>query len=105
MKNVGIQIGEEYDIAVKVRYDAAGKIISGFVIGDVTLQNQQCLLLAEKGEIKEYPLLGVGIKNYLDDDGVENLTRAIRTEFVKDGIKVNKISFENSNIKIDAKYD
>ena len=98
----GILLDENFDLQTEVRRDAAGKIAGGLTVGNSLAQNQHVLLLAEKGEIKEYPTVGVGIKTYVDDENPANLTRAIRTGFAREGMKVKKIDFENGKIKIDT---
>jgi hypothetical protein len=102
MKRTGILLDENYDLRIEVRRDATGKIAGGMAAGSTIFQNQHVLLLAEKGEIKEYPLVGVGIKTYVDDENPANLTRAIRTEFAGEGMRVKRIDFENGKIKIDT---
>ncbi|MDR3287648.1 MAG: hypothetical protein LBT27_09430 [Prevotellaceae bacterium] len=104
MKNVGIQIGKEYDIAVKVRYDAAGKIISGFVIGDVLYQNQAMLMLAHKGEIKENPLTGVGLNDICNDNNFESWKAEITEQIEGDGQRITKLELNEKGLTLDAKY-
>lgn len=74
------------------------------VLGDPTYQNQQILLLAEKGEFKFRPMRGVGTKRYLETPNRGELAREIRTEFIADGMIVNKISIENEKLIVDALY-
>ncbi len=59
-----------------------------------TRQHQKDLLLADKGHYKEFPDMGVGAHNFLNDNGPENLYRSIRREFTKDGMKVKKVSMD-----------
>lgn len=100
----GILLGDDGDLLVNVRRDSEGKITQGLVIGDVTGQNQRSILLAQKGEIKEYPLTGVGIATFLDDEDIDGLTANARSEFVKDGQKVKKIVYDDGKLIIDAEY-
>ncbi len=75
-----------------------------FGVGDASAQSQRLLLLLNKGELKQSPLTGVGITSYIDDEDAAGLMRSIRTEFVKDGIRVKKIDFTNGKITTDAEY-
>lgn len=105
-KNIGILLDSETgDLAVEVVKDANGLITSGLVIGDVTEQNQRTLLLSSPGEIKEDPLVGVGLRSFVESDDVDGLARKIRTEFTKDGMTVSKISVTLPNMEIEAKYE
>lgn len=59
---------------------------------EATQQHQKDLLLADKGHYKEAPEAGIGALNYLNDTEPENLYRAIRKEFTRDGMKVTKVN-------------
>ncbi|MDH6309410.1 hypothetical protein M2451_002704 [Dysgonomonas sp. PFB1-18] len=95
-KNKGILIGDDGNLLIEVTRDAQGKITDGLVIGDVTSQNQNTILLAEKGEIKNSPLLGVGIASYLDDESPSELLREVRINLRMDGQKVRSCGFDNN---------
>lgn len=77
----------------------------GLVVEDSTFQNQKILILAQKGEIKEYPMRGVGARTFLETETSESLAREIRTEFTIDGMTVNQIKITESNgIEVEAFY-
>lgn len=95
-KSKGILIGDDGDLLIEVTRDDQGKITDGLVIGDVTSQNQNTILLAEKGEIKNSPLLGVGIASYLDDESPSELLREVRINLRMDGQKVRSCGFDNN---------
>jgi len=76
-----------------------------FVVGESTRQHQDLLLLADKGEFKQFPTIGIGILRYLEDYSGDNLAREIRTEFNKDGMNVKEIRFNGSKIDITANYN
>ncbi|MBC7399853.1 MAG: hypothetical protein H7289_07885 [Mucilaginibacter sp.] len=81
------------------------KIENGdFVIGESNQQHQQCLLLAEKGAYKQFPNVGVGLATFINDENPDDLLREVRLEFTKDGMKVNRLAYENGKIKVDADY-
>ena len=103
-KNIGVLLDENLELVINPVRDSTGMITSGFVIGDTTFQNQKILLLANKGEMKEYPTCGVGASNYLESNNGDELAREIRSEFTKDGMEVTKIAIDIPSIKIEAKY-
>jgi len=75
------------------------------VIGDTTAQCQILLLMANKGEFKARPMRGVGAVRFLETENPSDLAREIRTEFVADGMTVNKIVVgANLELEIDAYY-
>lgn len=75
------------------------------VIGESTLQHQRHLLIAEKGEYKENPTVGVGIYGFLLDDNVEDMMRTVVQEFSKDGMLVDSVKLNNDGkLAIDAEY-
>lgn len=76
-----------------------------FVTGESTYDHQQVLLLADKGQLKQNPAMGVGIRHYLEDYTAERLAAAIRTQFTKDGMSVEKIEFNEAKAIIDAYYE
>ena len=76
-----------------------------FVIGESDNQHQLDILLATKGEFKEFPEIGVGISEMLsDDDFVEFLIEA-KKNLEYDGMKINNIEFlPDGKLNIDGKY-
>lgn len=100
----GVILTGEYEPEVSVSKNNS-LIVSGLVVGEITRQNQSVLLLAEKGEIKESPLAGVGISNYLDDENTDDMMREIRSQFANDGMKVRKLEISSGKIQINAKYE
>jgi hypothetical protein len=101
----GIMLNDDHDLQISVRTNSSGLIEHGFVIGDITNQNQELIVLAEKGEFKAEPTKGVGIMSFLNDEVPDSLLRAIRTELAVEGMKVNTLSFDaKGNLQIDAEY-
>ena len=92
------------DILLDSNFDL--KIENGdFVMGDGTDQHQHCLLMAAKGDFKQFPNVGVDVFNYLNDERPEDMMREIRLQLTQDGMKINKMELVYpSNIKIDATY-
>jgi hypothetical protein len=97
-KRMGILLDETGDVMI---HNGA------MVVGDVSLQNQYMILVAQKGEFKEHPTLGVGISDMLGDDDVLEWKKQIREEFAKDDLRVGKIDLDlqTGKIEIDAKYN
>lgn len=71
-------------------------------IGETREQNAQLIILAEKGEFKEHPQLGVGISQFLKSTGREKeLLRAIRVQLALDGIRPRTIDYNNGKLNIE----
>lgn len=83
-------------------------VISGgdFAKGDCTLKHQKDLMLAEKGDYKQFPTTGVGLKTHLLNDASEDELRAeIQAEFEADGMRISKIQISSvDSIDIEASY-
>ena len=73
-------------------------------IGEVTKQNQTFLLIAHKGEYKEFPVLGVGITDILNDYDFDAWKRNIQEQFEYDGQRVDKLKIDAAGLTIDAQY-
>jgi hypothetical protein len=104
-KSLGILLDDNMELVINPVRDSLGLITSGLLISDITFQNQKILINATKGEIKEDPLAGVGASNYVESNDGVGLSREIRSQFVRDGQKVSKISVVIPNINIDASYE
>ncbi len=81
-------------------------ILNGdFQIIESTIQHQRQLLLNDKGSFKQNPTICVGVFGYLDDEGLNEVSRDTSKEFNRDGMKVNKIEITNSGqLNVDAYY-
>lgn len=88
--------------------DAAGnlRIENGdFVIGDATDQNIREILSSHKGEYKEYPAIGVGIEDMLNEDDYNEMLVEAKKNLEYDGMTVEELRFlEDGNLIVDAKY-
>ncbi len=69
-----------------------------------TMQHQQDILLAAKGDYKSAPGVGVDIREQLDDENPAELLRTIRKEYSKDGMAVKELDYTQGKLKVDAKY-
>ncbi len=71
-------------------------------LGETQEQNAQLIVLAEKGEFKEHPQLGVGVSQFLKSVNREKeLLRAIRVQLALDGIRPQAIDYTNGKAHID----
>ncbi len=71
-------------------------------LGDTRDQNASLIVLAEKGEFKEHPQLGVGISQFLKSVNREKeLQRAIRVQLALDGIRPKEIEYQNGKLHIE----
>lgn len=112
MKNKGIQLADSstglqaIDLKIDVVRDADGLITQGMVIGDIMNQNQALILIANPGEFKFNPTIGVSIDEILLNDDYLRMRHRIREHLEKDGMKVKEIDFSQSKpLKINASYE
>lgn len=76
-----------------------------FSIDESTRTHQRQLLLNGKGSFKENPTICVDLTEYLDDEAPTELLRAIRVEFVRDGMDVKAVGVQpDGKIKTNAFY-
>lgn len=83
------------------------KIENGHIcIGETLPQNEYLLLVCNKGELKEDPLVGVGISDMLNDNDILGWKRKIRDGLKADGMQVEAISISKDGHieKLDVKY-
>jgi hypothetical protein len=77
-----------------------------FDIGFSDNQHQEHILLANKGEYKEFPEIGVGIHAMLGDDDYTDMLIEIKKNLEYDGMKIKNVRFdENGNLDIDGAYN
>ena len=85
------------DIALDTNNDLA--IVDGdFVIVESTAAHQTALILDGKGDYKQNPTIAVGAFDYLNDEDVQGLVRAISVEFTRDGMDVAGVSLDKAGI-------
>lgn len=107
VKNKGILLDPETgDLQISTKRDALGMIGQGLVIGDTVFQNQSIILQAQKGELKEYPTIGVGILDMINDNEKTGWKREIALQLENDGMIVNDVDIDliNNKLTIDAEY-
>ncbi len=76
-------------------------------VGESTRTHKRNILLMYKGWNKFYPHSGVGIMDYINDDGdAESLKSSITYEFERDGMRVNDIVLDSTGkIIVDETYN
>ena len=106
MRGTGILINDNYDLQVIPLRDGTGKIVSGLQVGNTLFQNQALILICHRGEIKESPLLGVGIEDTLLDESYDIWRRKITMQMEMDNQKVKNVQFsKKKKLLINAKYN
>lgn len=104
MKKIGVQLDSNCDLMINVVTDDAGLIVSGLTIGNTLYQNQFLILKPQKGENKEYPMMGAGIDDMLNDNDEDEWKKRIREELARDGLKVSELTFANGEMMLKADY-
>ena len=67
-------------------------------------QAQQLLLGTNKGEWKQHPTMGVGVTNYLETAAAGQLSREIREQFSRDGMKVSSVKINGTTLEVAAEW-
>lgn len=105
MKDKGILLGDDGDLMVNPVWSSNGILLSGLTVDNSTYQNQYIILMAHPGELKEHPVLGVGISDITNDNDTAGWSSNIKRQLEKDGMKVQKVTFDrNLNLEIEAGY-
>ena len=97
MNYLGILLDTETnDLKVKNRH---------LQIGGTLYQNLAIITEAHQGEFKQFPVLGVGLDQYLGEEGTDNATlkHAIRENAKYDNVKITALQIsETGEINIKA---
>lgn len=89
MKRRGMIRADSGDLKVEVQRDGNGLITHGLVIDDNNYDCVNALMTANKGEIKEFPVLGLG-ERYLKSVGrASEITAEVQTQLELDGYKAD----------------
>lgn len=94
----------DYEPLIDVRRDAAGRIEEGLRVGDVLRQNQALILTLHKGELKERPMVGVGLSDMLLDNDPMYWRSTIREQLELDGQTVGSVKVTTKGVRIEAEY-
>lgn len=73
-------------------------------VGEVTEQNQYLLLITHQGEWKEFPLVGVGIGDLVNDNDLMKWKRAIGEALEQDGQTIETLELTTDKLTIKASY-
>ena len=87
--------------------DSNDLILEGgdFAVGHSDEQHQKHILIANKGEYKEHPEVGVGIENMLNDDAYTEMLIETKKQLQYDGMVIKNVSFnEKGKLIIDGNY-
>lgn len=95
-------LNDSGDIKLQVVRDASGLIIRGLAIGESDSDHISLIVSSNKGEFKEYPVLGVG-EQYLKSVGrVSEMRSDIQTQLELDGYKANVQVSNTGKLVIDV---
>ena len=87
--------------------DSTGDLLiqdGDLVIGFSDDQQQEILLVADKGSFKENPQVGVGLQSYLESEDSADLLAEIRRQFTADGMVIDSLKDSNGQFPINAHY-
>ena len=109
-KDFGVQYTTQqngnFDLKIDLKKDASGKIISGLVLGSTLEQNMACILIAEAGDFKANPDLGVGLRSALLGEDLLEYRHQIKEQFAKEGLNIKHLElYDIQNFNIDAEYE
>ena len=100
---IGIQL-TDYEPQIIVKTDELGQITQGLTLGDTLAQNQAIIMEMHPGELKERPMVGVGISDMLLDNDPLFWRTKIKEQLEMDGQKVEDVSITDRQIIIKAQY-
>jgi hypothetical protein len=92
-----ILLDENYDLIIKD---------GDLLVAESTEQHQRCILMANKGQFKQVPDVGVGINEWLNkESNLEELSTLIAEEFEKDGMRIKSLKLESiESLRVEAYY-
>lgn len=95
--------------ALRLIQDESGSVdleLAGgtMAVGEVLEQNQYLLLITQQGEWKEFPLVGVGIGDIVNDNDLPKWKRAISEALEQDGQTIEKLELTTEKLNIKANY-
>lgn len=100
---IGIQL-TDYEPQITIKKDALGLITQGLTLGETLQQNQAIIMAMHQGELKERPMIGVGISDMLLDNDPIYWRTKIKEQLAMDGEKVGRVRLTRSGIEIEATY-
>jgi len=74
-------------------------------MGFADLENQQHIILANKGEYKQHPEVGAGIVNMINEDSPTAILLEIKKQLEYDGMTIENLSFtDKGTINAEGTY-
>ncbi|MBD8348576.1 hypothetical protein [Dysgonomonas sp. HGC4] len=87
---IGILVDENNELKITVKRDANGMITQGLQLDNIDFQRCKFIIVAQKGEFKQVPTLGLGIDNYLKkpitSHSRQQFITELKSELSSDGI-------------------
>lgn len=77
---------------------------AGMRLAHTTPQNQAFILTAHKGDFKEYPLLGVGLTDIVNDNDFNEWKREITAQLETDGQRITQLELTAKGLHLEAQY-
>lgn len=95
--------------ALRLIQDESGSVdleLAGgtMAVGEVLEQNQYLLLITHQGEWKEFPLVGVGIGDIVNDNDLPKWKRAIGEAMEQDGQIIEKLELTTEKLNLKTSY-
>ncbi|MFQ3578537.1 MAG: hypothetical protein SNJ71_00170 [Bacteroidales bacterium] len=75
-----------------------------FLIEESTRYHQRDILLANVGEYKQHPTVGVGLPDFINDQNQDDMIREIRKQMLADNMKNVRINIERKKLVIHGEY-
>jgi hypothetical protein len=60
--------------------------------------------MAQKGEFKEHPLVGVGLGDIINDDNAMYWESQIAEQLTSDGQRITRLSLDEKGLVLEASY-
>ncbi|NDC43384.1 MAG: oxidase [Chitinophagia bacterium] len=90
-----------YDIILEDSDDLRTTAGGDFEVGESTVQHQYLLLGTSQGQWKRNPYTGVGVMQFIDDEGPLALKRKIMQQFQRDGMTVTDLQHDEAALRND----
>jgi hypothetical protein len=75
-----------------------------FVKAESTVQHKNLLFVTAAGEWRQYPMLGIGAVNFLQDDEMGGIYTKIQEQYKLDGLKVSGLKVTADGKVTDNSY-
>lgn len=72
----------------------------GLAVGETLYQEEWLVLMTQRGEWKEHPLVGAGVADMAGDEDMLYWNREITESLARVGIKIKGVSLSNGELKI-----